>query len=751
MIREMVEFKKKFPFTFFPAIGLGFFSLSIQVVFIRVLLEIFQGNELTIGFALGIWLMGTALGSTWVALLLKKVRLFKQIPLLTILFTLIEYLLIKFAPVIFPLVMGTLPPLHLTVFIFLVSIMPVALIIGAVFPYLVEEVLSLADETTRRRIIYIYLWESVGAFLGGLVLNFVLFRFLNSLQIIWISLLVFWVSIPFFLLRKRRSPGKRIAALFLLGILTIGIGLKATTIEAAIYELLYRPYRLLKAEDSPYGNIKITRLEDQTTIINQGKVYYIIPDPYSAETHVLIPLLLHPAPEKLLIVGGNLAEYLPYLEKIDHLKTILYLEIDPILVDFQREKLSGKKLRPGLSVGFRTDDIRRYLTRTGDYFDVIVLNQPEPHTLNLNRLYTREFFTLLRTHLNPGGLIFFSIRSSENYINPELGRYINLLKNTLEESFAYSVILPGDENFILASDKRYFEEIPAKLIENYKRYGIEPVYLSPVYLNFRLSSERFQFFHQQLEANHHPHINTDLNLKGYLYHFQVWNRLYGEGLQKYFNFFQRHKTHFIILFFLLFLLVKFFFRQNPRIGVLIDLFGVGATSLALELILLLEYQILYGSIYSHMAVIFALYMLGLAVGTRVWYKREEVKNQSQAFIPPIGGLALCALVLMGFAFFEFHLLSAPILFKLIQWLWETILIFGIGFFTGKYFALVTGVYFAKSEGKQTGITYGVDLAGAVCGAFFTSVLIVPIYGISGGLLLIILFLFMLLGWRIFFR
>jgi spermidine synthase len=52
------------------------------------------------------------------------------------------------------------------------------------------------------------------------------------------------------------------------------------------------------------------------------------------------------------------------------------------------------------------DDGRRYLKRTAKKFDVIVIDPPPPvEAAGSSLLYSTEFYTLIKQHLNPGGIV----------------------------------------------------------------------------------------------------------------------------------------------------------------------------------------------------------------------------------------------------------------------------------------------------------------------------------------------------------
>src|SRR5262249_48616348 len=51
------------------------------------------------------------------------------------------------------------------------------------------------------------------------------------------------------------------------------------------------------------------------------------------------------------------------------------------------------------------DDARHYLLTTREHFDVIASDLTDPWMKGAAALYTREFYALAKSHLNPGGVV----------------------------------------------------------------------------------------------------------------------------------------------------------------------------------------------------------------------------------------------------------------------------------------------------------------------------------------------------------
>ncbi|UCF65173.1 MAG: hypothetical protein JSW33_04890, partial [bacterium] len=174
------------------ATAMGAVVLALQILIIRHILQLFLGNELTIGLSLSIWLLGTATGSLLFTKIIRN-KIFRQLtPLLLLPLTLIVFSLITCSPRLFNFIPGVPLSLGATALIFCITIFPVSLLCGMLFPYLVEVTVAKYGSPLEKAIKSVYFWESLGALLAGILLNFVLYSFFSSFQLLGLFLLIFY-------------------------------------------------------------------------------------------------------------------------------------------------------------------------------------------------------------------------------------------------------------------------------------------------------------------------------------------------------------------------------------------------------------------------------------------------------------------------------------------------------------------------------------------------------------------------------
>ncbi|MEB3323412.1 MAG: hypothetical protein VKI81_11365, partial [Synechococcaceae cyanobacterium] len=169
---------------FLVAIALGAVVLAVQILLIRHILQLFQGNELTIGLALAVWLSGTAGGSLLFSRMIRNKKYRESTPLALLPLGLGVFILIKYLPHLFNFIPGLPLSLGATVIIFFMTILPIAFLCGMLFPYMVELSLNRNTEGNSEAIRAVYIGESLGALGAGIFLNFFLYSHLSSFQIL---------------------------------------------------------------------------------------------------------------------------------------------------------------------------------------------------------------------------------------------------------------------------------------------------------------------------------------------------------------------------------------------------------------------------------------------------------------------------------------------------------------------------------------------------------------------------------------
>ena len=119
-----------------------------------------------------------------------------------------------------------------------------------------------------------------------------------------------------------------------------------------------------------------------------------------------IPALVHPAPKTVLVVGVGAGVTAGSFVVHPEVERIVICEIEPVVPASARAYFGDANHHvfddPRVEVVF--DDARHFLQTTTETFDIITSDPIHPWVRGAATLYSLEYLTLAREHLNPGGI-----------------------------------------------------------------------------------------------------------------------------------------------------------------------------------------------------------------------------------------------------------------------------------------------------------------------------------------------------------
>ncbi|MFZ3207687.1 MAG: fused MFS/spermidine synthase [Geobacteraceae bacterium] len=121
-----------------------------------------------------------------------------------------------------------------------------------------------------------------------------------------------------------------------------------------------------------------------------------------------LPMLLHPNPKKVFVLGTGSGMTLGATSVHPTVEQITLAEIEPKVLGVAKSfgiynHYVLNKANPKLKIVF--NDGRNFLMTTKEKFDVITADPIHPWFSGAGYLYTTEYFKLAADHLNPGGII----------------------------------------------------------------------------------------------------------------------------------------------------------------------------------------------------------------------------------------------------------------------------------------------------------------------------------------------------------
>ncbi|MCP4297686.1 MAG: polyamine aminopropyltransferase [Proteobacteria bacterium] len=323
----------------------------------------------------------------------------------------------------------------------------IGLLIGLEIP-LLTRVNQKTVPSLKHNLSLILKMDYIGSFIGALVWIFVLPKFFNLLEISYFLgiLNVVVAMLTWFWFRNWMTQPGLIIGLAIGALVLLGIGmLNSEKISSAAEQKLYRD-PIIFTETSPYQRVVVTqnKYDEIFTYIN-GHLQFT-----SFDEFIYHEMLVHPvmsiASKKynVLVLGGGDGLAVREILKYKEVNTLTLVDIDPLMTKLAKEfppfvKLNEGSLKngrvkviaaQGISEGERYNlnqngkgffrrqkenrdidlsilniDAYQFVASINDVYDIIIIDFPDPNNLNLSKLYSFEFYSLLKKRLTFDGLI----------------------------------------------------------------------------------------------------------------------------------------------------------------------------------------------------------------------------------------------------------------------------------------------------------------------------------------------------------
>ncbi len=721
-------------------IGLG--GIAAQVLILRELMVGFLGNELTLGALLASWLFSEAVGVLIAGRLVNNKNKFSLFLLFQALFCFSLPASIYFSRV-FKFILGMPVGQGLGLpMVYLVSISAYFLVgfsHGALFPLGCELTKGpgAAHEKVGARVNF---WEVAGSVAGGVIVTFLFIGRLNSFQSAFI-IIILNLAMTLLFLKNSGSKSRFLAVIFFSAASILALIGLAQVLQRSSAVKQYPQGRLLDYSDSAYANIAVVEREGQVSFFYNGLPAVITPHPDTefVENMSHLPVLFSPAPDNILLIGSGPGGLIGELLK-HPVKKITYVEMDRLLVDKIAEFAVGladaELADPRVHCVFT--DARMHLRSSADKYDLALISLPGPVDLTLNRYYTREFFSLLKSRLSGPGVLALSLEGTLDYMGQELRDLNATVLRSLRANFANVRVIPGYFNIMLASGITELDKLDhGEIYGRWHSSGVRAKMLTPDYIAYRLGQERFWRHKEQL-AGSGVKENTDMHPLATFIELKYWNKKFSPGLAWLLEAAGRISIKSILYFIAAISagLGVLVFKSGSKGKVLAAgycIFTSGAFGMASNLILLFTFQVVYASLYYLIGLLTAVFMLGIAIGAALGYKRIRRITAFSLINTELLMILFCILM-AGFVFGAQDLgATLPAIFGF--------MFVCAGFFTGFEFSLASRYCSALyGEGvKIPAFLYACDIAGGCLAGVLAAAVILPLLGLVQTSLAVALF------------
>jgi len=679
-------------------IFLGIISSIFQLVIFREFTFSIAKNELSFIVAVGIWLVFCSLGS----LLGKKIKRLSIGPIalgFCLVFSLSVFA-IHLAKTIVGFSYYEAASLIFVIASSFILIGPLSLLVGLAFSVLSQNYLT--KKYSSDILAKFFAYEALGFFIGGLLFSFIFSRYSNPFIFSFLPLI--------FLFSGFGNTKKKILS----GLIIIFLSLISVGNFNQVVKKELKNSNILSNRGSSYGPIIEAEKIGIKSIYANGSLIATSEDKSSVEEFIHISLSAHKSPEKILFVGPALSGQINEILK-HKVARVDCLEINPVLSAMSRERLGSLE-----NVNFIIDDPRRFISRTNEKYNFILLNMPAPSNLSYNRYFSYEFFKNLQKVMLADTVLAFSIPSKRDVLSPKFVNFNSCIVNTVRKVFKNVLLVPSDSMIIIASNKKISS---SDLLQNFSELSIDAAYFTKYHLIDYLDQERLQYVEDKIAES--KAINYDFYPLGFVYFSLLEQAKFYPDLSSDTNKFKR--TGLII--FILVLLVSVFLTKRRSFLFMVS--SIGFSSIAVNSVIFLAFQIFSGGLFWKLGLLTGFFMLGLSLGAYLVNKMPKNILLQRKSLICFYCLWIFYLTCLGIML---HLASKLSFFGEILYLFSFI----SGILTGGVYPFAAKALFGKLK-KSTRIpalVYSADLIGAFLGTFFFSYLFIPFFGTFSSLILV---------------
>ncbi len=663
----------------------GFVSTSIQLLFIREMLNIAGGYELITGIFLGSWLILSAAGAS-----ISMISHLSDVKKINLIFSLSPFVSLFFLLIFSRLFLNTgeTPSFLVSMIYTLIVLIPICVVSGFTFTRLMS-IARINNDSAPGTSFSI---ETAGGIASGIIISILTHGLLNTYQTLFLIILlsITYTLITFYLINIKAKRVFRI----LMAVLFAGIII--FNIDIIFRQILLPGIKVTDSKDTPYGNISRGNYKGEQSVYYNHRLLTYNDDVVEREENIHYAMLQSNSPEKVILISGSLLNNLPELLKYP-VKEIVYVERDPVLANIEKSRPYSNSNK----LIIENEDAFSYIRNSMEMADVIILLTPPPSTLLLNRYYTTEFFHYVKKRLKADGIFMCSPGPGDNYLNKESINLYSSIYNSLEDVFINVKPVIGNKLYLISSDK----EISVSFCQLADIKKIKNTYVSSDYLSDELivkkSNEVTLLFDNKISQNRSAFPIASFHFQSYFFSSNP-----GE------------KVPALILMMILFAIPAFGIKRRNM------LMYFSASALAgFEILILLTLQLIVGNMYQLTGLIIAGLMSGLAIGAGF-----EIRLISK-FSVRVQGLILIFYYLF-FGLFYNSIFALKSGFSAIAFLIFSAFVPAL--FTGRIFREITG----KSEGLSapSGV-YSSDLAGSALGFILMTGIAIPAFGIQASVFL----------------
>jgi len=294
------------------------------------------------------------------------------------------------------------------------AILPAALLWGASFPLALAAVASRGRDAGRM-VGGIYAANTAGAIVGALAFSMFLIPAVGT-QGCERALILLSAFSALFALAPPLRPKAGVLLLAAAVVAAVFLAMSVSGVPSMLIAygrritLSANSSQILYAGEGMNASIAISRWNDGAVQFHVSGKVEASTEPYDMRLQRMLghmPALLHPNPRSVLVVGFGAGVTAGSFVLHPEVKRIVICEMErmipPVATRFFGKENNNVLHDPRVEMVY--DDARHFVLTTRERFDVITSDPIHPWVKGSATLYSKEYFELVKQHLNPGGIV----------------------------------------------------------------------------------------------------------------------------------------------------------------------------------------------------------------------------------------------------------------------------------------------------------------------------------------------------------
>jgi spermidine synthase len=449
----------------------GAAALGAEVVWTRLLGMLLLATVYVFSVILAVFLIGLAIGGAAASWFIRRTRADISLGVCQLLLTLgiawTAMVITGILPNWSDAILTTTNPWEMFFLDFkrcVFAILPSALLWGASFPLACAAAIKSPDDDSSRVAGGVYAANTLGGIVGALMVSLVLIPWIGTQQSQRVILALVALSGAIVLIPALK--GKAAASLGVLASLVVA-ALIAWQLPATPGELIaygrfmgtpaYRgSSQVLYVAEGRNSSVAISRWNNGTTYVNVNGHVEATTEPFDMKLQRMVghlPGIIHPNPKSVLGIGFGAGVSAGTFTRYPGIQKITVCEIEPVIPPASTRYFGEQDYdvlhNPRTHIVY--DDARHYLLTTTEKFDIIASDPLDVFVKGTAALYSKEYFEVVKKHLNPGGMFSLYVplyETDEPTIKSELETFFQAFPNATvwsntRDGLGYDMVFMG--------------------------------------------------------------------------------------------------------------------------------------------------------------------------------------------------------------------------------------------------------------------------------------------------------------------